>query len=52
MYRVCYSEQFCFKDQLLGEESDVTLNNETTQRYPLAFIDIDCPFFSGQTEAL
>ena len=40
------------KDQLLGEASDVTLINETTQRYPLAMIDIDCPFFSGQTEAL
>ena len=40
------------KDQLLGKASDVTLINETTQRYPLALIDIDCPFFSGQTEAL
>ena len=40
------------KDQLLGKASDVTLINETTQRNPLALIDIDCPFFSGQTEAL
>ena len=40
------------KDQLLGKASDVTLINETTQIYPLALIDIDCPFFSGQTEAL
>ena len=40
------------KDQLLGKASDVTLINETTQRYPLALIDIDCPFFSGQTEGL
>ena len=40
------------KDQLLGKASDVTLINETTQRYTLALIDIDCPFFSGQTEAL
>ena len=40
------------KDQLLGKASDVTLINETTQRYPLALIDIDCLFFSGQTEAL
>ena len=40
------------KDQLLGKASDVTLINETTQRYPLALIDIDCPFFFGQTEAL
>ena len=37
------------KDQLLRKASDVTLINETTQRYPLALIDIDCPFFSGQT---
>ena len=28
-------------DQLLGKESDVTLNGETTQRYPLAVIDVD-----------
>ena len=40
------------KDQLLGKASDVTLINKTTQRYPLALIDIGCPFFSGQTEAL
>ena len=40
------------EDQLLGKASDVTLINEATQRYPLALIDIDCPFFSGQTEAL
>ena len=32
-------------DHLLGRESDVTLINETTQRYPLALINIDCPFF-------
>ena len=40
------------KDQLLGRKSDVTLINETTQRYPLALIDIECPFFTGQTKAL
>ena len=32
--------------------SYVTLIDETTQRYPLAVIDIDCPFFTGKTEAL
>ena len=26
--------------------------DETTQSYPLAVIDIDCPFFTGKTEAL
>ena len=52
MYRLCYSEQFVSKDQLLGKESDVTLINEASQKYPLALIDIDCPFFTGQTEAL
>ena len=26
--------------------------DETTQRYPLAVIDVDCPFFTGKTEAL
>ena len=40
------------KDHLLGKASDVTLINVTTQRYPLALIDIDCPFLLGQTEAL
>ena len=39
-------------DQLTGKESYVTLIDETTQRYPLVVIDIDCPLFSGKTEAL
>ena len=39
-------------DRLIGKESDVTLIDETTQRYPLAVIDVDCPFFTGKTEAL
>ena len=38
--------------QLLGKESDVTLIDESTQRYPLAIVEIDCPFFTGKTEAL
>ena len=36
--------------QLIGKESYVTLIDETTQKYPLAVID--CPFFTGKTEAL
>ena len=40
------------KDQLLWKDSEVTLINETTQRYQLALIDIDCPIINGQTEAL
>ena len=39
-------------DQLLGKESDVTLIDESTQRYPLAMVEIDCLFFTGKTEAL
>ena len=39
-------------DQLIGKESYVTLIEETTQKYPLAVIDVDCPFFTGKTEAL
>ena len=39
-------------DQLLGKESDVTLIVESTQRYPLAMVEMDCPFFTGKTEAL
>ena len=39
-------------DQLIGKESYVTLIDETTQKYPLAVTDVDCPFFTGKTEAL
>ena len=39
-------------DQLIGKESYVTLIDETTQKYPLAVIDVECPFFNGKTEAL
>ena len=39
-------------DQLIGKESYMTLIDETTQKYPLAVIDVDCPFFTGKTEAL
>ena len=35
-------------DQLIGKESYVTLIDETMQRYPLAVIDVDCPFFTGK----
>ena len=38
-------------DQLLGKESDVTLIDEFTQRYPLAMVEIDCPFSTGKTDA-
>ena len=31
-------------DQLLGKESDVTLIDESTQRYPLAMVEIDVHF--------
>ena len=33
-------------DQLLGKESDVILIDESTQRYPLAMVEIDCLFFT------
>ena len=39
-------------NQLIGKESYVTLIDETTRRYPLAVTDVDCPFFTGKTEAL
>ena len=39
-------------DQLTGKESAVTLKSETTQRHPLAVINVDCPFLKGQSEAL
>ena len=31
-------------DHLIGKESNVTLIDETTQKYPLAVIYVDCPF--------
>ena len=34
-----------FDDQLIGKESNVTLIDETTQKYPLTVIDIDWSFF-------
>ena len=39
-------------DQLIGKESYVTLIDETTQKYPLAIINVDCAFFTGKTETL
>ena len=38
--------------QLIGKESTVTLIDETPQRHPLAVINVDCPVFQRQTEAL
>ena len=40
------------EDQLIGKESAVALIDETMKRHPLAVINIDCPFFQGQTEVL
>ena len=36
-------------DHLIGKESYLTLIDETMQKY---LIDVDCPFFTGKTEAL
>ena len=41
-----------FNIQLLGRESDETLIDESTQRYPFAMVGIDCPFFTGKSKAL
>ena len=50
---VCTVKRSLVSDnQMIGKESYVTLIDETTQRYPLAVIDVDCPFFTGKTEAL
>ena len=35
-------------DHLIGKESYVTLIDATTQRYLLAVIDVDCPFFTEE----
>ena len=44
--------KFGFGGSLIGKKSTVTLTDETTQRHTLAVINVDCPFFQGQTEAL
>ena len=49
---LCVKRSLVSDDQLIGKASYVTLIDETTQRYPLAVIDIDCPFYTGKTEAL
>ena len=36
-------------DHLIVKESYVTLIDESTQRHPLAVIDVDCQFFTGKT---
>ena len=38
--------------QMLNKQSGVTLINNYKQRCPVARINIDCPFFSGSTDAL
>ena len=38
--------------QMLNKQSGVTLINNYKQRYPVARINIDCPFFRGSTDAL
>ena len=39
-------------EQMLGKELDVTLINESKQKYPVGYISLECPFFNGITETL
>ena len=39
-------------EQILGKELDVTLINESKQKYPVGCISMECSFFNGITEAL
>ena len=48
----CVVRRSLVTSELLGKESDVTLIDESTQRNPLAMVEIDCHFFTGKTEAL
>ena len=50
LYGVCYSKKLDSTDQLLRKESDVTLIDESTQRYRLAMVKIDCSFLTGKGE--
>ena len=52
VHLVPFKRSLVSDDQLIGKESYVTLIDETMQRYPLAVIDIDCPFFTDKTEDL
>ena len=38
--------------QMLNKQSGVTLINNYNQRCPMAHINVDCPFFRGNTDAL
>ena len=40
------------ENQFIGKECGVTLINDSQQKCPVAHINIDCPFFSGTTDAL
>ena len=40
------------KRSLVSDDQFIGKIDETTQKYPLAVIDADCPFFTGETEAL
>ena len=39
-------------ERMLGKELDVTLINDSKQKYPVARINVECPFFNGITKAL
>ena len=40
------------ENQFMGKECGVTLINDSQQKFPVARINIDCPFFRGTTDAL
>ena len=40
------------ENQFIGKECGVTLINDSQQKCPVAHININCPFFSGTTDAL
>ena len=40
------------ENQFIGKECGVTLINDSQQKCPVARININCPFFSGTTDAL
>ena len=41
-----------YDERMLGKELDVTLINDSKQKYPVARICVECPFFNGITKAL
>ena len=44
MHQVVVRRDLVSDEQMLGKELDVTLINESKQKYPVEHISVECPF--------